>query len=128
MACETCGMIPWKRSGRPSCADCTGAGWHVETYGGGRYGSVSWHRWREDAERERERLFRAGLWGGMTPRVEPGREMGAPYQGAPAHRRGLESAKRERCALCGAPLARGTAHACESMPRTAHDRIPGEGC
>lgn len=120
MACETCGMIPWKRPGRPSCADCTGAGWHVETYGGGRYGSVSWHRWREDAERERAGMVARGAWSGKPPRVEPGRELrpesiAHALQTAPV--RMVSQAWRGRCAACGAEL--------DALSRAFH---PGEGC
>jgi hypothetical protein len=77
MVCQECGMLPWDpRDG--ACGDCTGAGWRVETYGGGRYGSVSWHRWREDAERECAGLVSRGAWSGMPPRVVPGGSQCAP--------------------------------------------------
>lgn len=49
-------------------------GWHVETFGGGRYTAVAWFLLREDAEREVARRLMIGAWSGMPPRVTPGRE------------------------------------------------------
>jgi hypothetical protein len=37
----------------------------------GRHTSRSWHATREEAERERERILRAGAWSHVPPRIEP---------------------------------------------------------
>lgn len=45
-------------------------GFHVMTWGGGRYTSVSFHGTREEADRECKKILTAGSWRGMPPKVE----------------------------------------------------------
>jgi hypothetical protein len=52
------------------------AGWHVETFGAGRYCSIAWFARREDADEERARIVMVGAWSGMPPRITPGRLTG----------------------------------------------------
>jgi hypothetical protein len=44
-------------------------GARVETWGGGRYGTVAWYRTVEAAEEYAGWLARCGFWRGMPPRV-----------------------------------------------------------
>jgi hypothetical protein len=44
-------------------------GYFVETYGGGRYGSVAFYGNRAEAEAEVARIMMLGAWSGMPPRV-----------------------------------------------------------
>lgn len=46
-----------------------GAGWYVETWGAGRYGSVAFAGKRADADAEVRRMVERGAWHGMRPRV-----------------------------------------------------------
>jgi hypothetical protein len=46
-------------------------GYYVETYGGGRYGSIAWTKSKAEAEKEVQRILRVGAWSGMPPRVTP---------------------------------------------------------
>lgn len=57
---------------RQCMADDDGAGYHVETYGGGVFTAVAWYASKPDAMRERERILAAGAWRGMPPRVVAG--------------------------------------------------------
>lgn len=49
-------------------------GWHVETYGGGRYTAVAWYKHKIDADADAQKRH----WHGMPPRVTPGRDMRTP--------------------------------------------------
>ena len=49
-----------------------GGGYHVETYGGGKYTSIAWFADSASAYRERLRMISAGAWFGMPPRVTKG--------------------------------------------------------
>ena len=65
-------------------------GYHVMTYGGGRYTSVSWHPDKASAEREVRRIKDAGAWRGMPPKIERGqswRERGVPRRDPRRRRR-----------------------------------------
>lgn len=66
-------------------------GWHVETYGGGRYTAVAWYALRDHAERDAARR----QWRGMPPRVTPGRDMTPKPRETPGQRvaRILETAQ-----------------------------------
>lgn len=47
-------------------------GWHVETYGGGRFTSVAWYSRAAEANLHCTKLRMSGMWSGMPPRVTPG--------------------------------------------------------
>lgn len=44
-------------------------GFHVETYGGGRYTSIAWFYKLEEARAEVNRIKMIGAWSGMPPRI-----------------------------------------------------------
>lgn len=47
-------------------------GWHVETFGGGRYTSVAWYANASEANEHCMKLRMSGRWSGMPPRVTAG--------------------------------------------------------
>lgn len=56
---------------RPSSRPSAG-GYHVETYGGGRYTAIAWFPSRKLAERERQQILLRNAWSGMPPRIVKG--------------------------------------------------------
>lgn len=45
-------------------------GYHVMTWGGGRYTSIGWFATRQEAEREVARIKMSGRWSSMPPKIE----------------------------------------------------------
>lgn len=62
---------------RQCLANDDGSGYHVESWGGGRFTAIAWFASRGEALRERESMIARGAWSGMLPRVVAGtRERG----------------------------------------------------
>jgi hypothetical protein len=62
--------LPPGYAGRRVQAAREGRGYHVMTWGGGRYTSIGWYATRQEAEREVARIKASGRWSGMPPKVE----------------------------------------------------------
>lgn len=65
-----------KRHGkkRPEGSSMEGSksgGYHVMTYGGGRYTAIAWYPTRAEADRHVREIRDSGRWSGMPPRVDP---------------------------------------------------------
>lgn len=57
---------------RPKGSSMKGSGgYHVMTYGGGRYTAIAWYPSRGEADRHVQQIRDSGGWRGMPPKVEP---------------------------------------------------------
>ena len=84
-------------------------GFHVMTWGGGRYNSISWHKDEAAAHAEVRRLKSLGAWSGMPPKIEAGRHLGwakpqeHEVQSDKEHRNDASIAKRYSRRTSGLP-------------------------
>ena len=62
-------IVETKREEKPRSSPDKSKGHHVETYGGGKYTSVSWHATKDEADAECKRIKDKGAWSGKPPRV-----------------------------------------------------------
>lgn len=78
---DSCAAVQWIgvpfKTLRQCLANDEGSGYHVETWGGGRFTAIAWFATRGEAMRYRESMITRGAWCGMPPRVVAGtRERG----------------------------------------------------
>ena len=78
---DSCAAVQWIGTPFKTLRQCLtnddGSGYHVETWGGGRFTAIAWFASRGEAMRERGSMIARGAWFGMLPRVVAGtRERG----------------------------------------------------